>query len=212
MGLIIKLVIVVVVGAVGAVAARRLAAAAKAPISDDECVSCGSGDVRVEGAGIYVCLACGYEGGSGRAELAARAEADRYANLSPEERLQAITDHIQTATRILASSDPALQRSADELIADRGNTDVFDIDTTSLAGELSAAAAELRLAETIAGGDVVLGNGLTVDVRGVSAALLAAQQKLMAGVTMQTTAAEAHAYLHATLQGRAPVPNPPGPG
>lgn len=215
MVLIGKLVALLVVGAVGAVAARRMAAAAKAPISDDECVSCGSGNVRVEGPGAYVCLACGYEGGSGRAKAAAQAEVDRYADLSPEERLEAVTDHVRTAARILATYNPTIEFTssvAQDLIYDRDEAAVFDTDTASIAGELSAAAGELRLAETIAGGRIVLANGLSVDAQGVSASLLAAQERLLAGAAMPMTAGEAHAYLEAVLRGSGRIPMPPRAG
>ena len=212
MGFAIKVVIVLIVAAGGALAARRMAAAARAPISDDECVSCGSSDVQVQGAGAYVCSACGYEGGSGRAEMARQSQADKYAALSPQERQRVVTDHVRTAARILASYSADLTASKVVQNLVDGDVPVFDISTSSVAGDLANAAAELRLAETVAGGPIVLANGLTVDAKGVSASLMASREGMLSIVKMQTTGAEASGYLTAVLAGldEAGSASPPG--
>lgn len=205
MGLVIKVVVFAIVAAAGTVAARRLANAAKAPIPDDECVSCGSGNVEVTGAGAYVCLACGYEGGSGRAAMHQQAQAERYAELSPAARLEAVTDHVRTAARILSNYDGkvAMGRVAVEAagLGDLSNDEGFEASPESIAHDLCAAAGELQLAATVAGGEVKLANGLTVDTAGVSKSLLEAQDKLIASVAMHSTAAEAYEYLQAVLAG-----------
>ncbi|MGH1342831.1 MAG: hypothetical protein ACRBN8_14815 [Nannocystales bacterium] len=205
MGLVVKLVIFAIVGIAGAVAARRMAIAAKAPISDDECVSCGSSEVQVQGAGAYVCLACGYEGGSGRAALHEQAQAERYANLSPQARQEAVTDHIRTAARILSNYNEGVvvgnvglaAVGLDEFSRDEG----LAAARSTVAGDLCAAAAELKLAARVAGGEIVLANGLTVDAKGVAKSLLEAQEKMLASVAMISTAANADSYLQKVLAG-----------
>jgi ribosomal protein L37AE/L43A len=207
MGLVIKVVVFAVVAVAGTVAARRLANAARAPISDDECVSCGSSNVEVAGAGAYVCLACGYEGGSGRAAMHQQAQADRYADLSPADRVEAVTDRVRTAARILSNYDGKVAMGMVAATAlgleDLSNDEGFDASAESIAHDLSAAAAELQLAATIAGGEVKLANGFTVDTEGVSKSLLEAQDGLIASVAMRTTAAKAYGYLQEVLAGTA---------
>jgi len=204
-GLLIKVVVLAVVGIAGAVAARRIANAAKEPISDDECVSCGSTNVEVMSPGAYVCLACGYEGGSGQAAVRQKAQAERYAELSPEARLEAVTDHVRTASRILSNYD-GKTALADAAVTALGYGDLSDDEglgatRSTIADDLCSAAAELQLASTVAGGEVRLANGLTVDTDGVSKSLLDAQDGLGASIGMHTTAAEAYAYLQAVLAG-----------
>ncbi len=70
---------------------------------------------------------------------------------------------------------------------------MFDIFTSSVAGDLANAAAELRRAETVAGGPIVLANGLTVDAKGVSASLMASREGMLSVVKMQTTGARPRA-------------------
>lgn len=205
MGLVVKFVALAIVGIVGALAARRMANAAKAPISDEECVSCGSREVQVQAAGAYVCQNCGYEGGSGRAAMREQTLAERYASLSPQARLEAVTDHVRTAARILSNYNGAAAAGnaavavlgVDELTRDEG----LDATRSTVADDLCAAASELELAATIAGGEVVLANGLRVDAKGVAKSLLKAQDRLFASVEMVTTAAEADSYLKAVLAG-----------
>lgn len=212
MGLWIKLVALAIVGILGTIAARRMANAAKASIPDDECVSCGSREVQVQSAGAYVCLACGYEGGSGRAAIQRDALAERYASLSPEARREAVTDHVRTAARILSDDDgtAALGGAAQMVMGSRelSRDEGFDATRSTLADDLCAAASELELAGTIAGGEVVLSNGLAVDAKGVARSLLEVQDKLLASVEMVKTGAEAGDYLKAILAG-VPAVAPP---
>lgn len=205
MGLVVKLVAVVIVGLVGMFAARRMSMAAKAPIFDDECVSCGSRDVQSQGAAAYVCLSCGYEGGSGRAAMREQSVAERYASLSPEARLEAVTDHVRTAARILSNYNGAAVLGGvalkavglDGLSGDEG----VDAKRSAVAHDLCAAASELELAATVAGGEIVLANGLTVDAKEIAKSLLKAQDRVFASFEMIKTAAEADKYLQAVLAG-----------
>lgn len=207
MTLILSVAALVVVGAVGALAARRMSAAARAPIPNNECVSCGSGNVQAQGPTTYVCLECGYEGGAGRAEQAAQAELDRYADLTAEERLDRVTEHVRTAARILASYDPTVERPEVEDEQFEAALTELGPGKASIAVELSEAASELRLAQRIAGGRILLANRLVVDAEGVSAALMSVQR----AAAMETTAAQAHAYLQAVLRGSGRIPMPPRP-
>ena len=212
MGLVVKLVMLAIVGVAGAIAARRMANAAKAPISDEECVSCGSRDVQVQGAGVYLCLTCGYEGGSGRAAMREQTQAERYASLSPQARLEAVTEHVRCATRILSSfggrvaaGGSTISTAAYEAFAEDPGVDPT---RSTVADDICAAATELKLAATIAGDEVVLAGGVPVDARGLANALLESQEKVFASAEMITAAAEAETYLRAALARvpeRAPV-------
>ncbi len=210
MGLVVKLVVFAIVGIAGAIAARRMANAAKAPIFDDECVSCGSREVQVQGEGVYVCLACGYEGGSGRAAQREQVQAERYANLSPEARLEAVTDHVRTAARILSNyngvSTLAGVAATATGLGDLSRDEGLDAKQSAVADDLCSAAAELELAAKVAGGEVVLANGLTVDAKAVAKSLLKAQERLFSSFEMIKTAAEADTYLRSVLAG---VPDTP---
>ncbi len=211
MGLVVKLVAFAVVGIAGAIAARRMAKAAKAPIFDDECVSCGSREVQVQGEGAYVCLACGYEGGSGRAAMRKQTLAGRYASLSPQEKLEAATEHIRCASRILSNYDGMVASGAATVAAaayeEFSEDPEFDPTRSTVADDLCAAAAELELAATIAGDEIVLASGLTVDATGLAKALLESQDKFFASAEMITAAAEADTYLRTALVG-VPLPRP----
>lgn len=205
MGLLVKLVVFAIVGVAGALAARRMANAAKAPISDDECVSCGSREVQVQGEGAYVCLACGYEGGSGRAAMREQTQAERYASLTPEARQEAVTDHVRTAARILSNYNGAAALAGVAATAagfgDLSRDEGVDSKQSAVADDLCAAAAELKRAAAIAGGPVVLANGLTVEANEIAASLLQAQDRLFSSFEMSKTAAEADTYLKTVLAG-----------
>lgn len=60
--------------------------AMKAPISDEECVSCGSKNVTILGPGNYRCNECDYEGGSGMAVKQDQEQRQRIEAMDPAER------------------------------------------------------------------------------------------------------------------------------
>ena len=64
----------------------RMNKASKAPISDNECVACGSKEVTVVAEGAYRCDACGYEGGSGLAKLQDEAHVKGIEAMSDEDK------------------------------------------------------------------------------------------------------------------------------
>lgn len=210
MGLVVKLVILGIVLAFGAITARKMARAAKEPIFDDQCVSCGSGNVQVQGPGAYVCMACGYEGGSGRAAMNQQKQAERYVELAPDARLGLVTDHVRTALRILADVKPhgavdVAAGVASELDLLSG-AEGYDASVAGVASALSQAATELRTAQAIAGGPIVLANGMAVDAHGVERSLLGAQDSPNAMAAMKMTAQNASGYLQSVLVGTEPQP------
>lgn len=205
MALIVKLVFAAAVLIFGTLAARRMARAAKEPIFDDQCVSCGSSNVQIQGPGAYICNVCGYEGGSGRAAMNQQKQAARYVDLAPDARLKLVTDHVRTAARILEDvtphgiGDSVASAAADlQVMSDDGN---YEASVAAVASALSAAVVELRTASTIAGGAVVLGNGMSVDTDGVATSLLAAQDNPNAMAAMKHTAQNARGYLDSVLVG-----------
>jgi len=80
----------------------------------------------------------------------------------------------------------------------------LDAKQSAVADDLCAAASELKLATTIAGGEVVLANGLTVDAEKVATSLLKSQDRLFSSFEMLKIAAEADSYLKAVLAGLPP--------
>lgn len=77
--------------------------AMNAPISDDECVSCGSKNVTVLGPGNYRCNECEYEGGSGMAAKQNQEQLDRINQMDPAARhASGVTDLHEARTLLLS--------------------------------------------------------------------------------------------------------------
>jgi ribosomal protein L37AE/L43A len=93
-------VVLVIVGVVIWQVVKRTRAL-RAPISDDECVSCGSKQVTVLGPGTYRCDQCGYEGGSGMAAQKDHEQRERIARMDPAERRASGINDLQEARTLL---------------------------------------------------------------------------------------------------------------
>ncbi len=81
----------------------KRAKAMRAPIGDDECVSCDSRNVTQIGPGIYQCQDCGYEGGPGIAARQAQNQAAAIDQMSPEDRRSSGIQDLQEARTMLMS-------------------------------------------------------------------------------------------------------------
>lgn len=210
MGIEIKILLGVLLGLGGMLVAGRVVRAGKEPIPDDECVSCGAA-VRPSGPGLYVCPACGYEGGSGRADQRRRELAARYEDLEPEVRAAKAAEHVQTAARILSNYAP---RSAAELVAsvvldldEVSGDERHDASATSVAADLSSAATELQTASAVAGGVVILPGGARVNAIREARILVRAQEATIASVVMRERACEVFLRLRAASAVRASDPS-----
>ena len=86
--------------------------ASRAPISNEECVACGSRDVTSLGPAVYRCGACGYEGGSGVAASLAERERAEIEAMGPEARRAGAIADLEEALAGLASVEDDLARPA----------------------------------------------------------------------------------------------------
>jgi len=107
-GDLIQLGLYVVVG--GAVVAFvlwriiKMQKAARAPISDDVCVVCGSRDLTKNGPAMYTCKACGYSGGSGQRQAREKQVQEQLGRMSPGERKNSGLEDLKHASLILESA------------------------------------------------------------------------------------------------------------
>ena len=90
----------------------KMQKAAKAPISDNECVFCGSKNVTKLSDGVYLCKACGYEGGSGIARAQAEQQQASIDAMSPEDRRTSGTQDLHQARNLLSSVLTGLDAAA----------------------------------------------------------------------------------------------------
>jgi len=81
----------------------RLRRASNADISDDVCISCESADITSLAPNVYVCNACGYEGGSGHATLRKQQRLAQFDALSPEQRRESAAADLLQARHLLLS-------------------------------------------------------------------------------------------------------------
>jgi ribosomal protein L37AE/L43A len=82
----------------------KMQKAAKAPISDDACVVCGSRDLEKNGPAIYTCRACGYSGGSGQRQAHEKRVQEQLGKMTPEERKRSGLEDLRHARLILESA------------------------------------------------------------------------------------------------------------
>ena len=82
----------------------KMQKAAKAPISDDMCVVCGSRDLIKSGPTLYTCNACGYSGGSGQRQAREKQVQEQLGKMSPAERRLSGLDDLGKARLILESA------------------------------------------------------------------------------------------------------------
>lgn len=190
-----------IVTVVAAIARRRWARIAGQPVSDENCVACNSSSLTIVNPGMYVCNECGYEGGSLRADYERAQIHEQHASLPESQRRHIVTEHVHTAARMLSNYDA--DTVAQNLVVDsfrfRGGDEGFEEAARSVSMHLNEAVAELRRASTIAGGHVVLSNGLPLDATRIANELEAAQDSLVGAIRMRTAASTAHKELQARL-------------
>lgn len=191
----------IVMTVAGAIARWRWARIAKQPVSDDACVACDSSSLTVVQPGMYVCNECGYEGGSMRAEHERTRAQHKHAALPQDERRRIVTDHIRTATRILSNYDGEgmVMNAVVDSLRVRGGDEGIEESPRAVAMQINEAVGELRRAATLAGGHVVLSNGVPVDVARITHDLETAQDSLIGAVRMRTVASAAHRELRSLL-------------
>lgn len=100
------LVVVTILAALLRVGVNRLRAGRRyrpKPATDDTCAACGSTDLRIDAPGVYVCRACGYEGGSKRGALEEAARERDWQTLPASERIASAAGDLATARHLLVS-------------------------------------------------------------------------------------------------------------
>ncbi len=90
----------------------RWKAAGKAEITDEECVACGARDLHSLGERAYRCLECGYEGGSGLAELHESARRQQWAGWSAAKLHRSAQVDLRQAQRFVLSAQGTLDGAA----------------------------------------------------------------------------------------------------
>jgi len=101
---IFKIVFVLIIVAVIIWQAIKRSRALRDPISDNECVSCGSTSVTMLGPNAYRCDQCGYEGGSGVAAKRAQDQLDWIAQMDPALRQESGVKDLHEARTLLLST------------------------------------------------------------------------------------------------------------
>ncbi len=150
----LKLVIILVVAISSYLLKRKLDAASAEPISDDECVACGSRNLASMGPGAYACQDCDYQGGSGQAKQAEHRRQDRVAALSAAERAAALEAHLLSARRVLAVA------ATEDPLAAADGPQSWELTVSSA---LAEGAAELEKAAALGGGLTRLTNGFEIN-------------------------------------------------
>lgn len=114
--------------------------AMRAPIGDDECVSCDSRNVTLIGPGIYRCQDCGYEGGPGIAARQAQSQAAAIEQMSPEARRSSGIQDLQEARTMLMS----VAGSSDSLVDASGSVASMRSNLTLAKQQLQNASLKLQ--------------------------------------------------------------------
>ena len=83
---------------------------APSPGDDGGCVACGSTDLEVVAPGVYVCRACGYEGGDGRPAWERDRRQAEWASRPWPERVTAARTAVRDALRQLLALEPDVRR------------------------------------------------------------------------------------------------------
>lgn len=159
--------------------------AASAPLSNEQCVACGSKDVTALAAGVYRCNGCGYEGGSGVAAAMAEREWAEVSAMSPEARRAGAVADLREALAVLVAADGRLGGLA---------PDSTDVDAAR--SELLRAGEALRRAGLKLGHPILAPQLATADSSGFAMATVTDALGGAAGVgwnaaTAAMTAAEA---------------------
>ena len=138
---------------------RRLRASMTAAIDDASCVACGSTDLEVVAEGAYRCMACGYEGGSGRAALQEAAERAAIEKLPMPERRQRARAELEEARDLvlgaLGGFRSVLSHSMHDLLGAGDKGAAKQTELVSCLGELERAAQGVRRASMLLGDDAL---------------------------------------------------------
>lgn len=89
--------------------AWRMRQAENEPMPDDVCVACSARDVTMLAAGVYRCNQCGFTGGSGMAAYQRQLEAQRAAEMSPQQRYQSALQDLRDARLALLGVEGLIQ-------------------------------------------------------------------------------------------------------
>ena len=89
-----------------------------ADIPDDVCVACDSQDLTVIGQGAYRCNACGYEGGSGMAQLMEDERHTGFDAMSPEQRIRTAREDLLHARALLQGAIGSLGSAQSAAVQD----------------------------------------------------------------------------------------------